>query len=177
MENWVREKEGLDLFAAHYQTGAKIPADLVEKIKKANKFQSGLMSLRQVNFALLDMKWHTTNPAQITNVSEFEEQSTKDTRLFPVTPGTNSSVAFSHIFAGGYSAGYYSYKWAEVLDADAFEYFMEEGLFNTDVSSKFKKFVLSSGGTEHPMDLYKKFRGREPDPNALLRRDGLTDVQ
>jgi peptidyl-dipeptidase Dcp len=177
MENWVREKEGLDLFAAHYQTGAKIPADLVEKIKKANKFQSGLMSLRQVNFALLDMKWHTTNPAQITNVSEFEEQATKDTRLFPVTPGTNSSVAFSHIFAGGYSAGYYSYKWAEVLDADAFEYFMDEGLFNTEVSSKFKKFVLSSGGTEHPMDLYKKFRGREPDPNALLRRDGLMDVQ
>ncbi|MBX2994493.1 MAG: M3 family metallopeptidase [Bdellovibrionaceae bacterium] len=177
MENWVREKEGLDLFAAHYQTGAKIPADLVEKIKRANKFQSGLMSLRQVNFAMLDMKWHSTPPAQIKDISSFEEQATKDTRLFPVVAGTNSSAAFSHIFAGGYSAGYYSYKWAEVLDADAFEYFLDEGLFNAEVSGKFKKFVLSRGGTEHPMELYKKFRGREPDPNALLRRDGLTDVQ
>ena len=177
MENWVREKEGLDLFAAHYQTGAKIPADLVEKIKRANKFQSGLMSLRQVNFAMLDMKWHSTPPSQIKDISSFEEQATKDTRLFPVVAGTNSSAAFSHIFAGGYSAGYYSYKWAEVLDADAFEYFLDEGLFNAEVSGKFKKFVLSRGGTEHPMELYKKFRGREPDPKALLRRDGLTDVQ
>ncbi len=172
-ENWTREKEGLDLFAKHYETGETIPSDLVEKIKKASKFQSGYFSLRQLNFAFMDMAWYTTDPEKITDVDAFENKATEATRILPKIQGTNSSCSFSHIFAGGYSAGYYSYKWAEVLDADAFEYFQELGIFNLEVANKFKDNILSRGGTEHPMELYKKFRGREPDPNALLRRDGL----
>lgn len=173
MENWVTEKEGLALFATHYETNQPMPMDLVEKLRAAQKFQAGWMSCRQLQFGFLDMAWYSTDPAQITDVDAFEELATSETRLFPKIAGTNTSCAFSHIFAGGYSAGYYSYKWAEVLDADAFEFFKEEGLFDATVAAKFKEFVLSKGGTEHPMDLYKKFRGREPDPKALLRRDGL----
>jgi peptidyl-dipeptidase Dcp len=173
MENWVAEKEGLDLFARHYETNQPIPADLVAKIKKSEKFQAGWASLRQLQFGMLDMAWHSQDPSKIADVEAFETQSTQTTRILPKIAGTNSSCSFSHIFAGGYSAGYYSYKWAEVLDADAFEYFKEKGLFNSEVAQKFKDNVLSRGGTEHPMELYKKFRGREPDPNALLRRDGL----
>lgn len=173
MENWVGEKEGLDLFARHYETGAAMPADLIEKLRASQKFQAGYMSCRQIQFGLMDMAWHSTDPAGITDVDAFEDQATAEARLFPKVPGTNSSVAFGHIFAGGYSAGYYSYKWAEVLDADAFEYFKEKGLFDPEVSKKFRDNILSRGGTEHPMELYKKFRGREPDPEALLRRDGL----
>lgn len=173
MENWVTEKEGLDLFARHFETGQPIPADLVEKLKRAQKFQAGWMSLRQLQFGLMDMAWHSTDPAVITDVDVFETQATSDTRLLEKIEGSNTSCSFSHIFAGGYSAGYYSYKWAEVLDADAFEYFKEKGLFDAEVARKFKENVLSRGGSEHPMELYKRFRGREPDPNALLRRDGL----
>ena len=173
MENWVGEKEGLDVFAKHYETGAPIPTELVTKLKKAQKFQSGYMMMRQLQFSTLDMKWHSTDPAQISDVDQFETQATEPTRLLPKLEGTNSSCSFGHIFAGGYSAGYYSYKWAEVLDADAFEYFLEKGIFNSEVAKSFKENILSRGGSEHPMELYKKFRGREPDPNALLRRDGL----
>ncbi len=173
MENWVKEKEGLDLFAKHYESNAAIPFELIEKIKKSNQFQAGYYSLRQLSFSLLDMAWWTANPAEITDVTSFEIKATERARLFPVVEGVNSSCAFSHIFAGGYSAGYYSYKWAEVLDADAFEYFQEMGIFNPTVATKFKENILSRGGTEHPMELYKKFRGREPDPKALLRRQGL----
>jgi peptidyl-dipeptidase Dcp len=173
MENWVSEKEGLDIFARHYETNQAIPQDLVEKIKKSEKFQAGWASLRQLQFATLDMAWHTQDPAKIADVDVFEAEATQSTRVLPKIPGTNVSCSFSHIFAGGYSAGYYSYKWAEVLDADAFEFFKEKGLFNHEVAQKFKDNVLSRGGTEHPMELYKRFRGREPDPQALLRRDGL----
>ncbi|UXR64456.1 M3 family metallopeptidase [Bdellovibrio bacteriovorus] len=173
MENWVGEKEGLDIFARHYETNQPMPAELIEKLKRSQKFQAGYMSCRQLQFGLMDMAWHSTDPATIKDVDAFEELATAETRLFPKVEGANSSCSFGHIFAGGYSAGYYSYKWAEVLDADAFEYFKEKGLFNQEVAKKFKDNVLSRGGTEHPMDLYKKFRGREPDPNALLRRDGL----
>ena len=173
MENWVGEKEGLDVFAKHYETNQPIPAELVEKLKRAQKFQTGWMMVRQLQFSMLDMAWYTTDPKTITDVDAFENQATSATRLLPKIPGTNSSCSFSHIFAGGYSAGYYSYKWAEVLDADAFEYFLEKGIFNQEVAKKFKEHILSKGGSEHPMELYKKFRGREPDPNALLRRDGL----
>ena len=175
MENWVKEKEGLDIFAHHYESGTAIPAELVTKIKKSNQFQAGYYSLRQLNFALLDMAWYTTAPQDIKDVSSFEIKMTERTRLFPVIDGVNNSCSFSHIFAGGYSAGYYSYKWAEVLDADAFEYFKENGIFSAEVATKFRDNILSRGGTEHPMTLYKKFRGREPDPKALLRRDGLVE--
>ena len=173
MENWTEEKESLDLFAKHYETGATIPADLVAKIKKASLFQSGWMSLRQVSFGWLDMKWYTTDPATITDVDQFETTAMEVTRLLPKEAGTNMSCSFGHIFGGGYAAGYYSYKWAEVLDADAFEYFKEKGLYNQEVATKFKDSILSRGGTAHPMDLYKEFRGREPDPNSLLKRSGL----
>lgn len=173
MENWTEEKEGLDLFARHYQTNELIPAEMVAKIKKASLFQSGWLSLRQVSFALLDMKWYTTDPSKITDVDQFETGAMAATRLLPKEPGTNMSCSFSHIFGGGYGAGYYSYKWAEVLDADAFEYFKEKGLYNTEVATKFKDSILSRGGTAHPMDLYKEFRGREPDPKSLLKRSGL----
>ncbi len=173
MENWTLEKDALDLFAHHYETGEQIPAELTKKIQDTSKFQAGYASLRQLNFGLLDMAWHAADPAQIGDIEEFEKQVTKRTSILPQPTGTNISTSFTHIFAGGYSAGYYSYKWAEVLDADAFEYFREEGLFDKEVARKFREFILSKGGTEHPMELYKKFRGREPDPDALLRRDGL----
>ncbi len=173
MENWVLEKEVLDLFAVHYQTGAKLPDDLYKKLKASSKFMAGYNSIRQLNFSILDMKWHSTDPSTIKDVESFEIASTQETQIMPRIPGSNASVSFSHIFGGGYSAGYYSYKWAEVLDADAFEYFKENGLFSEAVAKKFKENILERGGTEHPMELYKKFRGREPDPDSLLRRDGL----
>jgi peptidyl-dipeptidase Dcp len=173
MENWVKEKESLDVFAKHYETGAPIPADLVEKIKRSAQFQSGWMSLRQLTFGWLDMNWYTTDTSKITDVDAFETKTLERLRLLPKEQGQNMSVSFSHIFGGGYAAGYYSYKWAEVLDADAFEYFKEKGLFNKEVGTKFKNAILSRGGTAHPMDLFKEFRGREPDTQALLKRDGL----
>lgn len=173
MENWAAEKEGLDVFAKHHQTNELLPPAMVEKIKKVNQFQAGTISLRQVQFGLLDMRVHLADPANIQDLESFEEMALSDARIVSREKGTSLLAAFSHIFAGGYSAGYYSYKWAEVLDADAFEYFQEKGIFNIEVAEKFKENVLSKGGSEHPMVLYKKFRGREPDPNSLLRRDGL----
>lgn len=173
MENWTTEKEALDLFAKHYESNSPIPPALIEKLLTSQHYHAGYRSLRQLNFALLDMSWHSVDPKTIADVEAFEVKVTEKTRVFPVVPGAITSVGFSHIFAGGYSAGYYSYKWAEVLDADAFEYFKEKGLFNSEVAKKFRDNVLSRGGSEHPMELYKRFRGREPDPNALLRRDGL----
>jgi peptidyl-dipeptidase Dcp len=173
MENWTTEKEALDLFARHYETGEKIPDSLAHKIKDSSSFMAGSMSLRQLAYAYLDMAYHSSDPSGIDDVEAFEEKVLEPTRLLPRTKGTAISPAFSHIFAGGYSAGYYSYKWAEVLDADAFELFKEHGLFNASVADDFRKHILSRGGTAHPMELYKNFRGREPDPDALLRRDGL----
>lgn len=173
MENWIKEKESLDIFAKHYETGASIPAELVEKIKRSAQFQAGWLSLRQLSFGWLDMNWYTTNPEEITDLDSFETKTLERFRLLPKEPGQNMSASFGHIFGGGYAAGYYSYKWAEVLDADAFEYFKEKGLFNKEVGTKFKNSILSRGGTAHPMDLFKEFRGREPDTTALLKRDGL----
>ncbi|MFL5783680.1 MAG: M3 family metallopeptidase [Bacteriovoracaceae bacterium] len=173
MENWVLEKECLDLFAVHYETGEKIPAELVKKIKESGKFLEGLGTVRQLTFAFLDMAYHMQDPTKITNVEEFEKKATEKTTLLPRIPNTSVSTSFSHIFAGGYSAGYYSYKWAEVLDADAFEFFQTSGIFNREVAKKFREHILEKGGTEHPMELYKKFRGQEPDVGALLRRAGL----
>lgn len=173
MENWVMEKECLDLFAVHFETGEKIPADLVAKIKSSGKFLEGLATMRQLTFAFLDMTYHTVDPDSISDVEEFERKIIEKTSLLPRIPGTSVSTSFSHIFAGGYSAGYYSYKWAEVLDADAFEFFQTAGIFNREVAKKFREHILEKGGTEHPLELYKKFRGQEPDVSALLRRAGL----
>lgn len=173
MENWTEEKEGLDLFARHYETNEPLPLELIEKIKKSSLFQSGWMTLRQVSYAWLDMKWYTTPPHQISEVDQFETDNTQITRLIPKEQGTNISCSFGHIFGGGYAAGYYSYHWAAVLDADAFEFFKEQGLYNQKIATQFKNSILSRGSTAHPMDLYKEFRGREPDPDSLLRRNGL----
>ncbi|QKX03786.1 M3 family metallopeptidase [Aquimarina sp. TRL1] len=173
LENWCYEKEALELFAKHYETGALLPMELVEKIKASATFQEGMATLRQLSFGLLDMSWHAKDPSAITNVKEHEKTIFQETSLYPEVAENCMSVAFSHIFQGGYSSGYYSYKWAEVLDADAFEYFKENGIFNEKTAHKFRDNVLSKGGTENPMVLYKRFRGQEPKPEALLKRAGL----
>lgn len=173
MENWCYEKEALELFAKHYETNEVLPVELVQKIKKSATFQEGLQTLRQLSFGLLDMSWHGTDPSAINDVKSYENKAFEGTRLYPDTPETCMSTSFAHIFQGGYSSGYYSYKWAEVLDADAFAYFKEEGIFNNEVATKFKEHVLSKGGTENPMVLYKRFRGAEPKVEALLERAGL----
>lgn len=171
-ENWACTKETLDGFARHYQTGETIPAELIDKLNRAKNFMAGWTGLRQVGFGLMDMAWHTANPDTIDDVAAFEDEATKDTRLFPRLAGPTSS-AFSHIFAGGYSAGYYSYKWAEVLDADTFELFMEKGLYDPATARAYRQKILARGGSEKPDILYRDFRGRDADPAALLRREGL----
>ena len=173
LENWCYEKEALELFAKHYKTGEVIPMEYVEKIKESASFHEGMQTLRQLRFGLLDMQWHGQDPSAIKSVKEFENKAFAETKLYPDVAENCMSTAFSHIFQGGYSAGYYSYKWAEVLDADAFEYFLEKGIFNKEVATKFKENVLSKGGTQKPMELYKRFRGQEPKPDALLKRAGL----
>ncbi|MBR9757731.1 MAG: M3 family metallopeptidase [Algicola sp.] len=175
LENWCYEKEALELFATHYETGDVIPMDLIEKIKASATFHEGMQTLRQLSFGLLDMSWHGSDPTAITNVKAHETEAFENTKLYPDAPENCMSTSFSHIFQGGYSSGYYSYKWAEVLDADAFEFFKEEGIFNKSVAQKFKDNVLSQGGTEDPMTLYKRFRGKEPQPEALLKRAGLIE--
>ena len=172
-ENWCYEKEALELFARHYETGEPIPMSYVESIKKSATFQEGMATMRQLSFSFLDMSWHASDPSGISDVKKHEVKAFKDTMLYPINPDTCMSVSFAHIFQGGYSAGYYSYKWAEVLDADAFDYFKEKGIFNREVAEKFKNHILSKGGTEKPMVLYKRFRGREPKIEALLERAGL----
>lgn len=172
-ENWCYEKECLDLFAKHYETGEKIPEELIEKIKKASNFQQGYQTVRQISFGLLDMAYHSQDPTPISSIFEFEEEIMKPTDLLPKVQGTLMSTSFSHIFQGGYSSGYYSYKWAEVLDADAFELFQEKGVFDKATADSFVKNILSAGGSEHPEKLYKRFRGREPKQDALLKRAGL----
>jgi peptidyl-dipeptidase Dcp len=172
MENWCYEPEALALFAKHYETGEIIPQEYVTKIKESASFLEGMATLRQLSFGLLDMAYHA-KAQEIRDVKAFEKAALAETALFPDVAENCMSVSFSHIFQGGYSSGYYSYKWAEVLDADAFAYFQEKGIFNTEVASKFKEHVLSKGGTEAPMTLYKRFRGQEPQPEALLRRAGL----
>jgi peptidyl-dipeptidase Dcp len=173
LENWAYEKECLDLFAENYETGEKIPADLIKKIKDSASFLEGRATLRQLSFASVDMAWHSSNPEKIQDIEVFETGIMEHMEFLPSVQGTCISTAFSHIFAGGYSAGYYSYKWAEVLDADAFEFFKGMGIFNREVANKFKDSILSKGGSQHPMNLYVAFRGKEPNPEALLRRAGL----
>lgn len=172
-ENWVYEKDSLDLFAKHYETGAAIPLELVQKIKESANFMEAYQTVRQVGLAQLDMGWHSGKAQDVKDVGAYEKDLQKATDLLPAAEGANTSCSFSHIFQGGYSSGYYSYKWAEVLDADAFEFFQEKGIFNKDTATLFKTHVLSAGGSEHPMELYKRFRGKEPSPEALLRRTGM----
>lgn len=173
MENWAVEKEFLDLFADHYQTGEKIPTDLIEKIKQSSNFQAGYVSLRQLSFGLLDMAWHSQTAPLEGKMIDFERAATAAIDILPPVDGTAISSAFSHVFAGGYAAGYYGYKWAEVLDADAYSLFKKNGIFDTKTAQSFRDNILSKGGTEHPMKLYVRFRGQEPTVDALLERSGL----
>lgn len=171
-ENFLNEKEFLDSFARHYETGEAIPQSLIDRMKSASQFGAAYACLRQLNFGYLDMAFHTvTGP--IESVAEFEKAAGESVMIF--SPEDNSLVApqFSHIFAGGYAAGYYSYKWAEVLDADAFAKFKADGIFNRDTAMSFRHNILERGGTEEPDKLYRRFRGKEPSIDALLRRDGI----
>lgn len=173
MENWLTEKEYLDKFAVHYKTGEKIPADLVKKLVDAANYNAGYLCYRQLSFGYLDMAWHTLQQPYTGDVISFERKAMDKTALLPVVEGTNMSTSFSHIFAGGYAAGYYGYKWAEVLDADAFALFKQTGIFNKDTARSFRENILEKGNTEEPMTLYVKFRGQEPTVNALLERNGI----
>ncbi len=173
MENWAFEKEYLDGFAVHYQTGEAIPAELIEKIRRSANFNTGYATLRQLSFGLLDMAWHTIEKPFEGDVMEFEREAWKKAQTLPSVEGTLMSAQFNHIFSGGYSAGYYSYKWAEVLDADAFAVFQKEGIFNTATAERFRREVLEKGGSEHPMTLYKRFSGHEPTIEPLLKRCGI----
>ena len=174
MENWCYEPQVLNLFAKHYQTGETIDADLIEKLKKSNQFHQSLQAIRQIGLGLLDMSYHLENATTIKDIKEHEIHVFNDLVYTPEIPNNCQSTSFAHIFQGGYAAGYYSYKWAEVLDADAFEYFSENGVLSQEVAKKFKDFILSKGNSEDPMILYRKFRGRDPDVNALLRRIGIS---
>jgi peptidyl-dipeptidase Dcp len=206
MENWCYEKDCLDLFAKHYETGETIPADYIDKIKKSANFMAGMGTIRQVGLGKIDMGWHSighterslshtevtlsevevrrvnendsksariSTPLRMTSVKAFETKQLEGLDFYPEVKETMTSTSFSHIFQGGYSSGYYSYKWAEVLDADAFEAFLEKGIFDRETAKSFQENILSAGGTEHPSILYKRFRGREAKPDALLKRAGL----
>ena len=171
-ENWVYTKETLDLLSGQYNTGEKSPTELIDKLIAAKNFFVGWMGLRQTNMGMLDMAWHTADPKTIMDAPTFEDAATKDAALFPRYAGP-TSTSFNHIFGGGYSAGYYSYKWAEVLDADTFEFFEQKGLYDSETAQKYKNEILAKGGSEDPSVLYRNFRGRDADPEALLRREGL----
>ena len=173
MENFAIEKDFLNTFAKHYETGETIPEELIHRIVDASNFNAAYACLRQLSFGYLDMAWYTRTTPFEGDVETYEKQAWTKTQILPNVEGTCMSVQFSHIMAGGYSAGYYSYKWAEVLDADAFSVFQEKGIFNPEVANSFRTNVLSKGGTEHPMTLYKRFRGQEPSIDALLKRNGI----
>ncbi|CAI8247614.1 MAG: Oligopeptidase A [Flavobacteriaceae bacterium] len=176
MENWCFEKAALEKFARHYQTGKTLPENLIVKLKKKAQFQQGLQTLRQLSFALLDLSFHNDKANEIEDVKDHEMKVMAPFQRTPSIPENIICTAFSHIFQGGYAAGYYSYKWAEVLDADAFEYFKEQGILNPKIAKEFASSILSKGGTEHPMKLYKRFRGKEPNIEALLNRSGLINA-
>ena len=168
LENYCYEPDFLKTFAKHYQTGEVLPNEKIDKISDSKNFMEGYQTLRQIGFGILDMGYHT-QPEKVGDIKTFEVAETQATNLYPSNPETVMSTSFSHIFQGGYSAGYYSYKWAEVLDADAFQYFKENGIFNPEIAAKYK-ILLSAGGTKDPMELYKNFRGSEPKVESLLKR-------
>jgi len=174
MENFAAEPEVLKLFARHYETGELIPDEYIRKIKDSSNFMAGLGNIRQLGLGTIDMKWHSKAPDN-ESIEEFEAKNDTGATVYPKVEGISVSTAFSHIFSGGYSAGYYSYKWSEVLDADAFELFKEKGIFNKEVAESFRDNILSKGGSEKPMELYRKFRGRAPRAEAMFKRSGLLE--
>ena len=173
MENWAFEPEYLNSFAKHYQTGEPIPAELIEKIVAAKNYLAGYGQVRQLHFGYLDMAWHTLTELPAESTVEFEQKVLAPYAVMPAVEGSAFSTSFSHIFSGGYSAGYYSYKWAEVLEADAFSLFKEKGIFNTEVSNSFRKEILEKGGAEDEAVIYRNFRGHDPEPQALMEKLGL----
>ncbi|MBP3331114.1 MAG: M3 family metallopeptidase [Tidjanibacter sp.] len=173
MENWATEPEFLNIFAKHYQTGEPMPQELIDKICAAGNYLAAYLNVRQLSFGMVDMAWHTITEPVTMPVEEFERQSMAATQILPYVAGTAMTPAFTHIFSGGYAAGYYSYKWAEVLEADAFSLFKEKGIFSKEAASSFRENILSKGGIEHPMDLYVKFRGHKPDTKALIDKMDL----
>ena len=173
MENWATEKEFLDLWAVNYKTGEPIPADLIAKIVAAENYQAAYFNVRQLLYGLNDMAWHSIDKPFEGDVELFERTAMAPAQVLPVVEGAAMSPAFSHIFAGGYAAGYYGYKWAEVLAADAFSLFKEKGIFNPEVAEAFRREILSKGGHEHPMTLYVNFRGHKPETKALIEKMGL----
>ncbi len=174
MENWAYEPEYLNSFAKHYQTGEPIPAELIEKIVAAKNYLAGYAQVRQLHYGYIDMAWHTLTEVPAEGTTEFEQKVLSKYPVMPAVEGATFSTAFSHIFSGGYSAGYYSYKWAEVLEADAFPLFKEKGIFNTEVAKSFRDNILSKGGTDDESVLYRNFRGHDPQPEALMKKLGLT---
>jgi len=172
-ENWAWQKEFLDGFATHFETGERMSAELMQRIRDAQNFNTGYLCLRQLSFGFLDMAWHTLEQPFESDIIEFEQAAMSRARVLPIVPGTAMSPTFSHIFAGGYAAGYYSYKWAEVLVADAFSVFEKNGIFDRATADSFRENILERGGTEHPMILYKRFRGQEPTIDALLKQSGV----
>lgn len=177
MENFGIEKEFLNTFARHYQTGESLPDELIQKLVDTSNFNAAYACLRQVSFGLLDMAWYTRTTPFDGDVRTYEREAWKKAQILPIVEEACMSTQFSHIFAGGYAAGYYSYKWAEVLDADAFSLFKQKGIFNQEVADSFRNHILSKGGTEHPMTLYKRFRGQEPTIDALLIRNGIKEMK
>ncbi|MCU0462461.1 MAG: M3 family metallopeptidase, partial [Bacteroidales bacterium] len=173
MENYAYEKEWLSEWAVHYKTGERISDELIEKIRASATFNEGYACNRQLGFGFLDMAWHTVTEPVTRDPAEFESAAMAKTELFPPVEGSNMSVSFGHIFGGGYAAGYYGYKWAEVIDADAFRHFKETGIFNRETAESFRRNILEKGGTDRPMNLYKSFRGKEPTIDAFLERSGL----
>ena len=171
-ENYLNEKEFLDTFARHYKTGEPIPAQLVDRLVAAQQYGAAYACMRQLMFGYLDMAWHTAKEP-VSDASAFEAAAVEPVQIFAPVEGALTSPQFSHIFAGGYAAGYYSYKWAEVLDADAFDYFKQNGIFDPATARSFRTNVLERGGSEAPDELYRRFRGQDPTIDALLRRDGI----
>ena len=177
MENYAIEKEFLRTFAFHYQTGEPLPDELIDRIVRSRNFMVGSGCLRQVSFGLLDMAYYTMSDKFDEDIITFEKQAWEKAIISPQLPDTCMTTQFSHIMAGGYAAGYYSYKWAEVLDADAFSVFKKNGIFDQATAQSFRENILSKGGTEHPMTLYKRFRGQEPTIDALLERNGIQETE
>ena len=173
MENFAVEPEFLHTFAFHFETGEPLPDELIQRIRESRNFHCGYACTRQLSFCMLDMAYYTLTEPLTDDIMAFERKAKSRTQLLPAIPDTNMSVQFSHIMSGGYAAGYYSYKWAEVLDADAFSLFLEKGIFDQETATRFRKEILSKGGTQDPMKLYVNFRGKEPDIKALLKRNNI----
>lgn len=175
LENWADQKEFLDLWAVHYQTGEKMPEEMIQKIIDSRQYLAAYNNIRQLYYGLNDMAWHTITEPVKGSIEDFERNATAKTQILPYVEGTAMSPTFSHVFSGGYAAGYYSYKWAEVLEADAFAKFIENGIFDKETAESFRRNILEKGGSEHPMDLYVKFAGHEPSPEALLKKMGINE--